>query len=50
MRPSTGLDHYFISIIGCIGFQPNGQAPISYTDKPLTAQIQSNGFDIAQFM
>ncbi|XP_050378775.1 12-oxophytodienoate reductase 1-like [Argentina anserina] len=31
------------------GFQPNGQAPISSTDKPLTPQIQSNGIDVAQF-
>ncbi|KAJ0025858.1 hypothetical protein Pint_07485 [Pistacia integerrima] len=31
------------------GFQPNGQAPISSTDKPLTPQIQANGFGVAQF-
>ncbi|KAK3027981.1 hypothetical protein RJ639_039334 [Escallonia herrerae] len=31
------------------GFQPNGQAPISCTDKPLTPQIRSNGIDVAQF-
>ena len=30
-------------------FQPNGQAPISCTDKPLTPQIRSNGIDVAQF-
>ncbi|RVW29121.1 putative 12-oxophytodienoate reductase 11 [Vitis vinifera] len=30
-------------------FQPNGQAPISSTDKALTPQIQSNGFDVAEF-
>ncbi|KAM7519299.1 hypothetical protein LguiB_018261 [Lonicera macranthoides] len=30
------------------GFQPNGQDPISSTDKPLT-QIQSNGIDVAEF-
>ncbi|GFY95275.1 12-oxophytodienoate reductase 2 [Actinidia rufa] len=30
-------------------FQPNGQAPISSTDKPLTPQIQADGVDIAQF-
>ncbi|XP_062025718.1 12-oxophytodienoate reductase 2-like [Rosa rugosa] len=29
------------------GFQPNGQAPISSTDKPLTPQ--ANGVDVAQF-
>ncbi|XP_065847097.1 12-oxophytodienoate reductase 2-like [Euphorbia lathyris] len=31
------------------GFQPNGQAPISCTDKPLTPQMRSNKIDIAQF-
>ncbi|KAK4538911.1 hypothetical protein RGQ29_032194 [Quercus rubra] len=31
------------------GFQPNGQAPISSTDRPLTPQIQANGIDIADF-
>ncbi|XP_008219067.1 PREDICTED: 12-oxophytodienoate reductase 2-like [Prunus mume] len=31
------------------GFQPNGQAPISCTDKPLTPQLQTNGVDIAQY-
>ncbi|MCD7465672.1 12-oxophytodienoate reductase 2 [Datura stramonium] len=30
-------------------FQPNGQDPISCTDKPLTPQIRSNGLDVAQF-
>ncbi|KAL1355532.1 hypothetical protein AAHE18_05G120600 [Arachis hypogaea] len=29
--------------------QPNGEAPISSTDKPLTPQIRSNGIDVAQF-
>ncbi|XP_068313619.1 12-oxophytodienoate reductase 2-like [Pyrus communis] len=31
------------------GFQPNGQAPISCTDKPLTPQLLSNGVDVAEF-
>ncbi|GFY92553.1 12-oxophytodienoate reductase 2 [Actinidia rufa] len=31
------------------GFQPNGQAPISSTAKPLTPQIRSNGVDVAEF-
>ncbi|KAK3020795.1 hypothetical protein RJ639_047751 [Escallonia herrerae] len=31
------------------GFQPNGQAPISCTDKPLTPQIQSFRIDVPQF-
>ncbi|KAB1210905.1 12-oxophytodienoate reductase 2 [Morella rubra] len=30
-------------------FQPNGQAPISSADKPLTPQLPSNGTDVAQF-
>ncbi|KAK2425702.1 12-oxophytodienoate reductase 1 [Trifolium repens] len=30
-------------------YQPNGQAPISSTDKPLTPQIRSNGIDVAKF-
>ncbi|PHT54152.1 12-oxophytodienoate reductase 1 [Capsicum baccatum] len=32
-----------------IHFQPNGQDPISCTDKKLTPQIRSNGVDVAQF-
>ncbi|XP_024169925.1 12-oxophytodienoate reductase 2 isoform X2 [Rosa chinensis] len=31
------------------GFQPDGQAPISSTDKSLTPQIGSNGIDVMQF-
>ncbi|XP_058090119.1 putative 12-oxophytodienoate reductase 11 [Magnolia sinica] len=31
------------------GFQPNGQAPISCTDKPLTPKVRSNGIDVAEF-
>ncbi|QCD91825.1 12-oxophytodienoic acid reductase [Vigna unguiculata] len=30
-------------------YQPNGQAPVSSTDKPLTPQIRSNGIDTAHF-
>ncbi|KAK6129631.1 hypothetical protein DH2020_036641 [Rehmannia glutinosa] len=30
-------------------FQPNGQAPISCTDKGLTPQVRANGVDVAQF-
>ncbi|KAJ7949725.1 12-oxophytodienoate reductase [Quillaja saponaria] len=30
------------------GYQPNRQAPISSTDKPVTPQIRSNGIDVAQ--
>ncbi|GFQ00590.1 12-oxophytodienoate reductase 1 [Phtheirospermum japonicum] len=31
------------------GFQPNGQDPISCTDKGLTPQIRANGVDVAEF-
>lgn len=31
------------------GFQPNGQAPISSSDKELFPQIRSNGIDVAKF-
>ncbi|KAH1066595.1 hypothetical protein J1N35_031582 [Gossypium stocksii] len=31
------------------GFQPNGQAPISSTDKALTPQLRANGVDVADF-
>lgn len=30
-------------------FQPNGQAPISCTDKPLAPQIRADGVQVAQF-
>ncbi|XP_065632943.1 12-oxophytodienoate reductase 1-like [Quercus suber] len=30
-------------------FQPNGQAPISSSDRPLTPQIRANGIDVADF-
>ncbi|BBG95974.1 12-oxophytodienoate reductase 1 [Prunus dulcis] len=30
-------------------YQPNGQAPISSSDKPLTPQLRSNGIDVAEF-
>ena len=32
-----------------IGFQPDGQAPISSTDKALKPQIGSNGIDVEEF-
>ncbi|KAM4068447.1 hypothetical protein ACB094_12G012800 [Castanea mollissima] len=31
------------------GFQPNGQAPISSSDRPLSPKILSNGNDVADF-
>ena len=33
----------------CIDFQPNGQAPISSSDKPLAPKVRANGIDVAQF-
>ncbi|CAL9110678.1 unnamed protein product [Musa textilis] len=30
-------------------FQPNGQAPISSTDKPITPQVRANGIDVGIF-
>ena len=33
----------------CTDFQPNHQAPISSTDKSITPQPQSNGYDAAYF-
>ena len=45
-------DHNWIFIfliLLSIGFQPNGQAPISSTDRPLTPQILANGIDVADF-
>ncbi|KAH7560326.1 hypothetical protein JRO89_XS10G0000600 [Xanthoceras sorbifolium] len=32
-----------------LDFQPNGQAPISSTDKLLMPQLQTNGFDAGPF-
>ncbi|KAK4570800.1 hypothetical protein RGQ29_029592 [Quercus rubra] len=31
------------------GFQPNGQTPVSSSKRPLTPQIQSNGFGVVDF-
>ncbi|XP_071685855.1 putative 12-oxophytodienoate reductase 11 [Rutidosis leptorrhynchoides] len=31
------------------GYQPNGQAPISSSDKELTPQLRANGIDVARF-
>uniref|UniRef100_A0A7N1A297 NADH:flavin oxidoreductase/NADH oxidase N-terminal domain-containing protein n=1 Tax=Kalanchoe fedtschenkoi TaxID=63787 RepID=A0A7N1A297_KALFE len=45
----------FFCQIGHVGrvshhrFQPNGQDPISSTDKPLTSQIRRNGVEVAEF-
>ncbi|KAG5524910.1 hypothetical protein RHGRI_031553 [Rhododendron griersonianum] len=37
----------YFSDVKC--FQPNGQVPISSTDKELTPQIRANGIDVAEF-
>jgi len=39
----------FLANFLSIDFQPNGQDPISCTDKLLTPQIHSNGIDVAHF-
>lgn len=31
------------------GFQPNGQSPISSTDRELAPQLRANGVDMARF-
>lgn len=31
------------------GYQPNGQAPISSTDKSLKPQVRANGIDVTTF-
>jgi len=40
---------YSFSMLFSTVFQPDGQAPISSTDKPLKPQIRSNGIDVAKF-
>ncbi|OAY77900.1 12-oxophytodienoate reductase 1 [Ananas comosus] len=30
-------------------FQPNGQPPISCTDRPVAPQVRANGIDVAKF-
>jgi hypothetical protein len=32
-----------------VGYQPNGLAPFSSTDKPLKPQVRANGIDVATF-
>ena len=41
--------YLFFFILLFIGFQPNGQTPLSSSNRPLTPQIQSNGFGIVDF-
>ncbi|KAK4570802.1 hypothetical protein RGQ29_029594 [Quercus rubra] len=40
---------WHVGMVSNQGFQPNGQAPISSSDKPLTPQIKANGIDVADF-
>ena len=41
--------YLFFFILRSTGFQPNGQAPISSSNRPLTPQIKANGIDVADF-
>ena len=41
--------YLFFFILMSTGFQPNGQAPISSSDRLLTPQIKANGIDVADF-
>ena len=43
------IGYLFFLILLSTGFQPNGQAPISSTNRPLTPQIRANGFNVADF-
>ncbi|KAJ9167316.1 hypothetical protein P3X46_021980 [Hevea brasiliensis] len=43
------LQIWHVGRVSNSGFQPNGQAPISSTDKPLAQQIQAIGIDVPQF-
>ena len=43
------IGYLFFFILLFTGFQPNGQAPLSSSDRPLTPQIQANGFNVADF-
>ena len=43
------IGYLFFLILLPTGFQPNGQAPISSTNRPLTPQIRANGFNVVDF-
>lgn len=43
------MDLCWFSCIFHADFQPNGQAPISSTDKLLMPQVRANGIDVAHF-
>ncbi|KAK4391288.1 putative 12-oxophytodienoate reductase 11 [Sesamum angolense] len=40
---------WHVGRVSSTDFQPNGQAPISCTDKGLAPQVRANGVDVAQF-
>jgi len=40
---------YLILLSNTLEFQPNSQAPISCTDKPVSPQVRANGIDVVQF-
>ena len=40
---------FFCLLFAYTDFQPNGQAPISCTDKPLAPQLRANGIDAVEF-
>ncbi|KAI3499204.1 hypothetical protein L1887_34997 [Cichorium endivia] len=46
---STGVSDTAQGYLDAPGLQPNGQAPISSSDKQLCPQPRSNGIDVAQF-
>ena len=43
------IGYLFFFILLSTGFQPNGQAPFSSSDRPLTPQIRANGFNVVDF-
>ncbi|CAN1176729.1 Putative 12-oxophytodienoate reductase 11 [Linum perenne] len=43
------LQIWHVGRVSNSGYQPNGQAPISSTNKPLTPQIRANGIAVAEF-
>ena len=49
---SDGLTHTQINLYPLsmhADLQPNGQAPISCTDKPLMPEVRANGIDVTRF-
>ena len=48
-NPFELFGYLFFFILMSTGFQPNGQAPISSSDRLLTPQIKANGIDVVDF-